>query len=149
VRQADSIFVPRPLKLIETDAAISPILRVREENGKCTLTLKRDATDQLDSIEYETEIGDRREVAGILDELGYHEVVKVVKVRRKGVLDTFRICVDEVEQLGIFIELEARLGDDADVNRVRSDCWTILSRCGFVEGDRVTTGYDRLVESES
>jgi len=146
ISQNDSIFVLKPFRLSEIKKGSSPILRIREERNKCTFTLKKDITDQLDSIEHEIEINDVGEMTAILNELGYHKVLEVRKIRRKFKFNDYSVCVDEVERLGTFIELESKVDGNVDVEAVRAKMWNVLNKFNISLDNQVTKGYDRLLD---
>lgn len=148
VRQVDSIYVSKEFTFAESKGKYKPILRLREQSGAFRLTLKRDLSDDLDSIEYETEVGNPTDVHAILDELGYHFVLRISKTRRAFVLKTFKVCLDDVEGLGTFVEIEclSKIGEDVVV--IRNILWQMLSELGISRDDEVTLGYDRLLSVE-
>ncbi|MEU7945609.1 class IV adenylate cyclase [Micromonospora taraxaci] len=151
VRQVDHIFVQRPFRLSDVSAGVSPIVRIRltevEGNANTLLTVKRDLVDQLDCVEHEVQVSDAEATAAILEELGLHEVMTVRKVRRQCVLSGFIICLDNVENLGTFVELEASgLFLDDDSETIRSKMWAVAERLGIGRENAVSMGYDRLLD---
>jgi len=144
--QRDLIFVAKPFRLRDINASVSPVVRIREEATGCTLTVKRDRTDQLDSIEYEVTVSDRDATGSILDALGYHRVLEIVKRRRKFKLQEYSVCVDDVDRLGAFIEVEALVTEGAHVQNIRDAMWQLLSPFNVKQDDQVNRGYDRLLD---
>jgi predicted adenylyl cyclase CyaB len=148
--QVDLIFVPAPLNLSQTDGSEVPIVRIRtevsDEEVAYHLTVKRDLTDQLDSMHLETSVGDLAVATAILVELGLHPVVEVRKNRRRGRLGRFEICLDSVHDLGTFIEVESLNGEVGDVAAVRAEMWQLLRQLDVPIGAEVKVGYDRLIE---
>lgn len=147
VSQIDQIFVPKPFTLGQTIGHKTPVLRIRREGRRFTLTSKRDLSDELDSVEHQTEISNCDATAAILNEMGYHCVIDIRKVRRAFTLADINVCVDEVEELGTFIEIEAILSADVDVRDIRRRMWDIMSSWGVADGDQVYQGYDRLLDN--
>jgi len=82
------------------------VLRIREENGKISFTLKQRQKNELDCIEKEVIVDNPKEMQDILNHLGYREVVRVNKKRRRCSFGEYNICLDEVGGLGKFIEVE-------------------------------------------
>jgi adenylate cyclase class 2 len=144
--QHDIIFVPKPYKLSEIKKGQAPILRIRTVKDKCTLNLKRDITDQLDCLEYETEITNKESAISILNELSYHIAIEVKKERKQFFYLQYNICIDTVERLGSFIEIEYVADDDPDVEKIRTAMWCVLNEFGVSSDDKVTKGYDRLLD---
>jgi adenylate cyclase, class 2 len=144
--QRDLIFVAKPYRLRDIDATVSPVVRIREEQSGCTLTAKKNRTDQLDSIEHEVSVDDRDAAAAILDALGYHQVLEIVKRRQKFKLQDFSVCVDDVDRLGTFIEVEALVAEEAQIDDIRQAMWQLLRPFSVNPKDQVTKGYDRLLD---
>ncbi len=90
----------------------SAFLRIRVQGSSKTIfTVKhhegRDANDPTGvPVEYELEISSRDTMQQILTVLGFREAVRVKKTRRKCRYQEWEICLDEVEGLGTFIEIE-------------------------------------------
>jgi len=127
----------------------APWLRIRSEtkNGNTVqiFTLKKSVTNQLDSIEHETEIADDKELAQIITHLGFESYSDLTKTRQKAQLGDIEICVDTVDGLGDFIEVEKLTGEDANYDEVAAELWEVLERFGVNRSDQVTDGYDVLM----
>ena len=121
------------------------IIRIRHMKDKAQLNLKQQRSGEMDNLEYETEIGNQEETHKILETLGWHPVVEVKKMRRKGKLGEYEICLDQVEKLGTFVELEKMTGDDADPEEVRNELFTKLELLGLSRSDEETRGYDTQI----
>lgn len=82
-------------------------LNSMEENSLFTFKGKKKDTITMSRDEYETEISSADNMDKILAELGYYVVKpQVIKLRREYVKDSVHACVDKVENLGDFLELE-------------------------------------------
>lgn len=91
-------------------------LRIRQERSELSeqtmLTYKGSKTDPLSNtrIEVETEISNAGEMLEILKSLGYKTVLTVKKKRReyqgRDEFSQILICLDELAELGNFIEIE-------------------------------------------
>ena len=75
--------------------------------------------------------------------LGFRPEVKVRKTRRKGNIGGYEICLDEVEGLGAFVELEKITEEEAGV--VQGEMMKFLAGLGVDTSQRVVNGYDTLV----
>ena len=136
------------------DGNTAPWLRVRtetrgqgENETKRTLfTLKRSVTGQLDSIERETEVGDPDVMIAIVKELGFVPFSDVSKTRQTGKLNDVEICIDSVEGLGDFMELEQLADENADPAAITDDLWRIMAGLGISHQDEVADGYDILMK---
>ena len=121
------------------------ILRIRRENDKAEFNLKQQKSNEMDNIEYETEIASPDALHGILGALGWFPEIEVKKIRRKGTLGAYNVCLDEVEQLGNYMEIEKMAQEDADPDAVRKELYNALEGLGFSRSDEETRGYDTQV----
>ncbi|XMT17282.1 class IV adenylate cyclase [Candidatus Saccharibacteria bacterium oral taxon 488] len=136
------------------DGNTVPWLRVRtetrgygeNETKRALFTFKRSVTGQLDSIEHETGVDDPDAVIAIVKELGFVAFSNVSKIRQTGKLGEVGVCVDSVEGLGDFMELERLTDDNANPVIVTDDLWRIMARLGIHRDDEVTDGYDILMK---
>lgn len=139
------------------DANHHPWLRLRTEEKqgsvKYIFTLKKSVTNQLDSIEHETEVSDPGELLSIFVHMGYEPYSDVTKVRRKAKIGDIELCIDAVEGLGEFIEAEKLTDEDAYYESVERELWKVLSIVGVRPEARVMDGYDvmmrRITDSSS
>lgn len=92
-------------------------LRVRTEDGKSILSYKRiysENTSEQFIEEYETDIGDPQIIDCILRSLEFKSEITVNKCRKEYCTDTgFMIALDDVLNLGLFIEIENRNKTDS------------------------------------
>lgn len=122
------------------------IFRIRKQGNKNILTMKHKAsTRSRDNHEYETTIDDHIEITKMLDRLGYKFAVKVNKKRRIAKYRGLEICLDEIEHLGDFVEVEKLAADDADVDSIQLELWGLLCKFGVEPPERVHKGYDTLM----
>jgi adenylate cyclase class 2 len=120
-------------------------LRIRTENGqKIYFTLKKSINGSLDNLELEITINDANEMARIVGQLGYELFSDITKVRQKAKLDDIEICVDDVKDLGTFIEAELLMPEDADHEAAVKKLWTLLASFGVERDSEVHEGYDVL-----
>jgi adenylate cyclase class 2 len=126
----------------QTDEA----LRLRRDGEKSVLTYKGKKIDSRSKTREEIEFPVPREaMAALLSRLGFIEFVRIRKIRKEYVLDDVHICLDRVEGLGDFVELEfegqnveeglARIGSvkmrlEIDGNETRSYLELLLQKMG-------------------
>lgn len=135
------------------DGNTAPWLRVRtetrgygeNETKRALFTLKRSVTGQLDSIERETEVGDPDVMIAIVKDLGFVPFSDLSKARQTGKLNNVEVCIDSVEGLGDFMELEQLADENADPAAITDDLWRIMAELGISRQDEVTDGYDILM----
>lgn len=142
IRQKDRIFLPQGTDYGSITSHTN-VLRIRDQDGIIKFTLKRHRANELDCIERELAISDGEMMVSILGDLNYYEAVQVVKVRRKCQFQDMKICLDEVEGLGAFIEIEKM--SDEEGEKTQRELFDFLKILGVKEEDRVRKGYDTLV----
>ena len=118
-------------------------LRIRKAKGKILFTLKQSQKNDLDCIEKEVEISDAVQFKEALELMGYHEAVQVHKTRMKTKYNGMEICLDEVQGLGSFIEVEKITEGDGEV--IQDELFQFLQTLGVQKEDRVMIGYDTLI----
>lgn len=127
----------------------APWLRIRTETKdeaiKHVFTLKRSITNQMDSIEHETEVSDVAELEAIIAQLSFELYSDLTKTRQKAKISDIEICLDTVDGLGTFIEAEKLTADDVDYDSVLRELWTIFESLGIRHEDEVVDGYDVLM----
>jgi adenylate cyclase class 2 len=119
------------------------LLRIRESRGKHIFTIKQPQSNELDRIEYETEIEDPEALKKTLELMGYHPVIGLHKTRRFATHQNWTISLDKIDELGTFVELEA-ITNEANAEKVQDEMWGFLKSFDIPESDRVTKGYDTL-----
>ena len=109
VRERDVYFNGAGRDFRRTDEA----LRLRsvvllDGTRKSLVTYKGPKLDQVSNArtEYETAVSDGETAEKLLEALGYRPLAVVDKVRRTYRMEDVTLCLDEVEGLGGFLELE-------------------------------------------
>ena len=82
----------------------------------------------------------------IVKELGFVPFSDLSKTRRTGKLNDVEVCIDSVEGLGNFMELERLADENADPVAITDDLWRIMAELGVSRQDEVTDGYDILTK---
>lgn len=120
-------------------------LRIRTTNGKHVFSIKKPIIDEhpLSKIEHETEIINRKELESLLAVMGYFPSLQIKKERLIGHIDGYEICLDEVENLGSFIEIEKMSDENPTI--VRKEIQDFLFSLGVLPEDEVHEGYDILM----
>ncbi len=122
-------------------------LRIRTENDKVVyFTLKRSVVGHLDSIEHEVIVDNALELQFIIEYLRYELYSDLTKIRRKAKLGDIEICLDEVPNLGSFIEIEKLIDNDSELDHdeVVDELWTLLEVLGVSKSQEIHEGYDVL-----
>jgi len=149
IRQEDRIYITMGVPFSKLIKLNNPILRIRIQRNKKIFTLKMSRSDELDNIEHETEIENSDEMDAIIKYLGYVPSIVVVKSRQKGKLGDCEVCVDEVDNLGTFMEIEKIIPDTEPKDKTIEELLKILNELGIGSSDRVLKGYDTLMYEHS
>ena len=112
-------------------------LRVRDADGKYRLTYKGPKKDDETTSREEIEIGieSAREMIEILDELGFYEICKVKKLRKTYLLKDLIITLDNVADLGEFIEVEGKASNDREFEAKKDEIFKLLKKLGLSTGE--------------
>lgn len=131
----------------------SKIMRVRDvldpTSGaliKSLMTLKVERETKLASDEYEFTVEDGAIARKMLIAMGWQEVVTVDKLRAESKINKYNICIDEVAQLGLFIELEVMSKDDTSAAEIQADMKSFLRDLNLA-GEPWTTPYDTSIRN--
>lgn len=141
IRQVDTVYT-KLVGTMEEYRKNEHFIRIREKSdGKFIFTVKKPVTwEALTKIEHETEIKDAKALEQALFLMGYQVACKVTKVRRTAHYGEYEICIDEVEKLGSFIEIEKMSAED--VTLVRKELKELLFSLGVSPDDETNKGYD-------
>jgi len=151
--QKDATFWPNELKNNEEHHPLKTnFMRIREQesNGikKVIFTLKQPQTNQTDCIEHEIEIDeeDIPELKSIISMLGYYEYITIEKKRIIVKIKDIEVCIDDVLNLGSYIELE-KFAPAEESEKIQEELYSILESLGVQKEDWVYDGYDILVRN--
>ncbi|MEK7634893.1 MAG: class IV adenylate cyclase [Patescibacteria group bacterium] len=121
------------------------IIRLRHLKDTTQLNLKQQRSGEGDNLEYETEVKDPEAIHKMLETLGWYPAIEVKKLRRKCKLGEYEICLDEVEKLGSFMEIEKMTDDSSNPEKVREELFKEVEFLGLSEKDEETRGYDTQI----
>ncbi len=144
--QEDVIFLPEGVSYPKIDMA--PVARVRNSGGIITLTVKKRLINDnfLIKTEREVVVDNQQEAINIVKDMNFHEALKINKKRIACKYEDMAICIDEVAELGNFMEVEKMVQDDSvDDLAVQNTLFNFLQSLEIFADDRVTTGYDNLM----
>lgn len=127
----------------ETDEA----LRIRDTSGKCTVTYKgakRRNFHLKAREEYNCDVASGKTMGSIFASLGFREVAEVKKWREYYHFRDATICLDQVEGLGEFVEIE--LSDPDSVDDPAGHVAMLAEELG-VTGEPILSSYLELLLS--
>lgn len=116
LHEADLYFNHPAYNFKDTDEA----LRLRRQNEKVYVAYKGPALSKIAKTRYEQEVGvsDYEGMKDILLKVGFTPVYEVRKTRRYFTKEDITITLDQVENLGNFVEIEV-LGEDREAGEKR------------------------------
>ncbi|HZS43179.1 MAG TPA: class IV adenylate cyclase [Candidatus Paceibacterota bacterium] len=141
IRQVDSVYT-KIIGNVEEYLKNDHFVRIREKSdGRFIFTVKKPLSlAVLTKAEHETEIKNAKEMEQALFLMGYQLSNRVIKNRRTTHFEEFEICIDNVDKLGSFIEIERKTNDDEEL--VRKDLNKFMISIGVAPEDEVHKGYD-------
>lgn len=126
-------------------------LRLRViDGGKVIFTAKHHpgrtaAIDGTFPTEHEVEVESREIMEKILLLQGYQEVVHIRKTRSSASYKEWEICLDEVEGLGAFIEVEHLVAEGTDVEEVYENLKAFIRTLGVPDSSIINSRYDIML----
>lgn len=151
LREKDVYFNGADRDFMKTDEALR--LRSYENLTKqieeTVITYKGPKLDTVSNTrrEYETQIGDIEVMENLLSALGYRAVFQVEKTRQEWILSVgsdepqITLCLDEVEGLGAFLELETLVEKDEDKDAALDGLLAILDDFGISQKNLTRKSY--------
>ncbi len=111
------------------------------------LTYKGPKIDPLSKtrVEINTSIQNLDEVAAVLGHLGFRTAGVVTKTRTIYDMDDIEICIDIVEGLGVFVELESAAETEEEVPTVRDALLRLAEQIGLDTSTMIRTSYLELI----
>ncbi len=132
----EDVYFNHPCRdFAKTDEA----LRIRKIGNETFLTYKGKRLDAETKTREEIEIKCGKEISEILARLGFKAVANVKKVRKEYLFENLHICVDDVEQLGNFVEIEGKELED------KSKIFEILKIFEIEKSETITKSYLELL----
>ena len=145
VFQDDQAYAPAGWRFGDSKLGVS-FLRLRTVAGRHYFALKQPADNAQACLEYETQVADRDAMHGAVLRMGYRPTVRIAKTRRTATLEACSLCVDDVEGIGGFLELERLAPDDADTPAIQADLAAFAGSLGIAAA-RTQETYDSLVHA--
>ena len=131
VCEKDAYFNHPNRNFAETDEA----LRVRVADKQSFLTYKERKIDAKSKTREEIEValGDADSAKLLLMRLGFKPVAEVRKIRKRYKVGEFEICLDDVEGVGTFVEVETK---GENMVELRDKALAILERLNLKKTER-------------
>lgn len=140
-QQDDSFFKPKGRET-EDQGPGSRIIRIRKQEDKSFLTMKEMTDTSGVWGEHETEISNPEETRDMLMKMDYSHLFDLNKSREHGKLDGMNLCLDNIKQLGKYIEVEI-IGDNPQ--EAKRKILELFQRIGVNEIQIEHRGYARII----
>jgi predicted adenylyl cyclase CyaB len=101
--------------------------RIRNKEGKYSICYKKDifqGKKWLYSNEYETEVKDFVTIKKIIKNLEFKELIKVEVIKSIYEYDNYEIVLEEVKELGLFLEIESK--KSGNVTNIRKEILKLI-----------------------
>ena len=114
------------------------------------LTFKGPKLDQVSNTrkEIEIRIEDGEKGKAILSSLGYTLVYPVIKTRQYYHFNEITACLDQVENLGNFLEMEVIVSSECERENALGQLFSLLQKMGYQPQDVVRTSYLTMLMSK-
>ena len=127
---------------------INECLRLRQKGNKNYITYKDDVFENntwLYSNEYETEIKDIEVLKEILNRLGLKKLITIKNNKTTYTYNNYEIVLEEVEDLGYFMEVEYSTKEDVDVKEIKKQIQTFIDSLGLKVSKELNVGKPELM----
>ena len=150
IKQIDDYYVPSHRDFFAHKPHAIEWLRIRTNPDKVVWEYTRSINQRDDgdydyAEEYEIEILNKEELKKILNFLDFKKSVTIEKYREYWMCGGIEVALDNVTELGHFIEAEAK-GDFKDEKEAKEECIKFLENLGItdVENKRIKKGYPEI-----
>ena len=135
--QQEDIYFNAPHRdFAQTDEALRIRKIPHKDGSKIILTYKGAKLDDKSKTrkEIEVDVGDVDKTASILENLGFIQVRNVKKDRMIYLLDKFIISLDQVYDVGNFVEIEIELNEGEEFQKSLDEIFRIYQKLGIRNG---------------
>ncbi|SEG52515.1 adenylate cyclase, class 2 [Thermomonospora echinospora] len=143
--QDDQAYAPVGWRFGDSKLGVS-FVRLRTVDGRDFFALKQPGENAQACLEYETEVADREQMHQAIVNMGFYATVRVAKTRRTATVGDITICVDDLEGVGTFLELERMIPDDASAIETQRQLAAFVARLG-IDAEHTEETYDSLVRA--
>lgn len=103
------------------------VARIREKGDRRSVEFKEINRTGV-GMEFSSPLASIKSGFNFLNGLDFEESFSIIKNREKYKYQDFEICLDSVEQLGFFVEIEHSSKEDGDKTEALRDCQKLLSK---------------------
>ena len=132
----------------ETDEAlrIRKSLNIDEKYVKCYMTYKGPKMDNISKTreEFEVQVSDGESTKIILEKLGFKPVEPIVKIREIYKKDDIRVSIDEVDNVGTYVEFEKMVKLESEKEDAIKELINLMKSLNISNDRLVKTSYLEL-----
>ncbi len=133
---------------INQNNAIDECLRLRKKGDKFYITYKVDHFENkkwLYSSEYETKIDDITTLEKIFELLGLKKLLVIDNKKTIYNSDKYEIALEEVNDLGNFLEVEYSTNEDVDVHKIKKEIQEFINKLGLDVSEELNMGKPEMM----
>ena len=122
---------------------LSHCLRLRSKNDNYFITYKDDVFEDgkwLYSNEYETKVESIDIIKEIFEKLGLVKFIKIENKKETYTYDNYEIVIEDVKDLGIFMEVEYCTNEDVDVKFIKKEIQNFIDGLGLNVSEELNMG---------
>lgn len=122
-------------------------LRLRKKENDFFITYKDDVFDNgkwLYSNEYETKVESIDIARNILEKLGFIKFIEINNNKSIYEYDKYEITLEEVKDLGLFLEVEYCTSDDVDVKEIKKEIQDFIDSLNINVSEELGMGKPEL-----
>lgn len=127
----------------DSNNQLSHCLRLRTKNNIYSITYKDDVFDNgkwLYSNEYETEIESIAVMKQIFERLGLVKFIEIDNKKETYVYENFEIVIENVKDLGVFMEVEYCTNENVDVKKIKKEIQDFINKLGLNVSEELNMG---------
>ena len=122
---------------------LSHCLRLRSKNDNYFITYKDDIFEDgkwLYSNEYETKVESIDIIKEIFEKLGLVKFIKIENKKETYTYNNYEIVIENVKDLGIFMEVEYCTNEDVDVKLIKKEIQNFIDGLGLNVSEELNMG---------
>ena len=138
----------RPNLKPDTNNQLSECLRLRKKGNKEIITYKDDVFENgkwLYSNEYETEIKSMKTLKQILKKLGFKKLLVIKNTKKVYKYDKYEIVLEDVENLGYFMEVEYCTLENVDVKEIKNEIQKFIDSLNLKFSEELNMGKPEMI----
>ena len=145
VKESDFYFDNESSQIKTCDAAlrIRSCENLKDNTSEFFMTYKGPKMDRISMTrnELEMKIEDMDTAKDILMSLGYIRIYPVIKERKYFYMDQVTACLDQVENLGDFLELEIVVVNECEKEQALTKLLDLIKKLGYESKDLIRKSY--------